>query len=391
MTVKLPSNRPYFPPEDHAPLAQDIIGILDSGRLTQGPWVARFEAAFAAYAGTRYAVATNSGTSALEILLRHHDVQDGEVIIPTNTFLATGNAVLFAGGTPVLADISRETLCLDPREIKRRITPRTRGVIMVHIAGLIPPHMDEVRAICQREGLFLIEDAAHAPGAAIDGRKAGNLADGGAFSFYPTKPLTTGEGGMITTNDDRCDHFSQSLRCHGIAIGEENSGANKNLLVRLGHNWRMSELQAVVGFYQLKRLDEAIGKRNRIARLYASALGDISGLRLWETPENTRHSYYKFPILLEKKTSRAAVSELLRKEYGIQSGSIYWPPCHLQPFYRERFGFQEGDFPVAEDILNRTVALPIYPDMTASDVDMVRDALRMILKTGNRRRQITHV
>ncbi|MCB0302053.1 MAG: aminotransferase class I/II-fold pyridoxal phosphate-dependent enzyme, partial [Calditrichaeota bacterium] len=193
---RISANKPYFPEPIRRIIADEIAEILAGGRLTQGPWVSRFEQAFAEYTGAKFAIATNSGTSALEILLRFFDVRDCEVIVPTNTFLASGNAVIFAGGKPVLADISADTLCLDPEDLKRKISPKTKGVILVHIAGLITPQVSEIRDLCRTRGLFLLEDAAHAPGAAIDQKFAGNLADGAAFSFYPTKPMTTGEGGM---------------------------------------------------------------------------------------------------------------------------------------------------------------------------------------------------
>ena len=379
---RLPSNRPYFPEADRREIAEAICTVLEGGRLTQGPWVEKFESAFAAYTGTKYAVATNSGTSALEILLRYYDVSGQDVIVPTNTFLSTANAVLFAGGKPVLADIAPETLCLDPEDLIRRLTPRTRGVILVHIAGLITPQLAEIRRICNQKGLFLIEDAAHAPGGAINGERAGSLADGGAFSFYPTKPLTTGEGGMITTRDPECACFARSLRCHGIAVGDENSGANRNLLLRLGYNWRMSEMQGVIGFYQLKRLDEALDKRRQVAEYYRKALKGIPGLQLFSHPDGHRHSYYKFPVLLRQPHQRSIIINTLAEKYGIQSGSIYWPPCHLQPFYRERFGFRTGDFPVAERILSQTIALPIFPEMNRADVSRVGNAFRRLLGSG---------
>lgn len=385
MNIRIPANKPYFPESDHREIAEEMINILAGGRLTQGLWVKKFEREFAAYTGAQFAVAVNSGTSALEILLRYFEVKNREVIVPTNTFLATANAVIFAGGKPVLADVSPQTLCLDPQEITRRITPATKGVILVHIAGLISPHIEEIRQICMSNGLFLIEDAAHAPGATSAGRKAGTLTDGAAFSFYPTKPLTTGEGGMITTDDPQCAAFAQSLRCHGIAIGRESEGANKNLLLRLGHNWRMSEFQALLGYYQLKRLDEAISRRQQAAAWYERELQDLPGLRLIQRPANVSHAYYKFPVVLDKPHSRQVINELLAKEFGIQCGSIYWPPCHLQPFYRERFGYQPGDFPVAEDVLDRTIALPIYPELKEDEVLQVTKALINILKTEERK------
>lgn len=188
---------------------------------------------------------------------------------------------------------------------------------------------------------------------------------------------------MITTDSSECDHFARSVRCHGIAIGEE-TNQNKNLLVRLGYNWRMSELQAVAGYFQLNNLDEALSQRNQIADVYARELKDIPGVFLFDTPENIRHSYYKFPVALDEKISRRKVVEVLKKEYGIQAGSIYWPPCHLQPFYKNHFRYKMGDYPVAEDILSRTIALPIFPEMKEEDVLLIRDALSEILKDFNR-------
>ncbi len=378
--LQIPANKPYFPEAVQAQIADEIVKVLVSGRLTQGPWIEKFEQSFAAYTKANFAIAVNSGTSALEILLRYYDVTNSEVIVPTNTFLASGNAVIFAGGKPVLADISPHTLSLDPEEVRRKITPATKGVIAVHIAGLVSPEIDEIRDICKSEGLYLIEDAAHAPGAALNNVKAGNLTDGGAFSFYPTKPMTTGEGGMITTNDPACDHLARSLRCHGIAIGEENTGANRNLLVRLGYNWRMSEIQAIVGYYQLKYLDEALSKRGQVAAWYQEALSNIPGLQLFPIPASATHSFYKYPILLEKKGSRGAVAAEMAKAHGVRCGSIYWPPCHLQPFYMDEFGYKMGDFPVAEDILDRTLALPIYPDMPYEAVQQVSKGLSVILQ-----------
>lgn len=377
MQIKIPANKPFFSENDRDIISYEINKILGNGYLTNGPWVKKFEESFSEYTRTQYAIATNSGTSALEILLRYFDVKDREVIIPTNTFLSTGNAVIFAGGKPVLVDISAETLCIDIKEIEKKITPKTKGMILVHIAGLISPQIYEIRKFCIKNGLFLIEDAAHAPGASINSEKAGSLSDGAAFSFYPTKPMTTGEGGMITTNDPDSNQYARSVRSHGISIEEER---NKNLLVRLGYNWRMSELQAVVGYYQLKNLDKAISCRNHIANLYLRELKNIPGIRLFEVPSNTRHSYYKFPVLFDKEFSRRQIVNQLRNDFGIQVGSIYWPPCHLQPFYKERFGYKTGDFPVAEDVLYRTIALPIFPDMTEQDVLIIRAAITKIVE-----------
>lgn len=195
------SSSPYFDSESIKNITTEIAAILKSGILTDGPQTELFEKNFAEYIKVSQAVAVNSGTSAIEILLRYFGISCKEVIVPTNTFVATPTAVLLSGGTPVFADIKAETLCIDPSDVERKITSKTAGVIVVHVAGLICPEIKELKKICKDHNIFLIEDAAHAHGAKIDGKMAGNLCDGGAFSFYPTKIMTTGQGGMITTND----------------------------------------------------------------------------------------------------------------------------------------------------------------------------------------------
>ena len=205
--MKITNAKPFFPNEDIDSILNDIKDSLRTGVLTFGPNVEKLEREFADYVGVKHAIAVNSGTSALEIALRYFELNGGEVIVPTNSFVASANAVIFAGGKPVLADIKKETLCIDPNEIRKKISANTKGVMVVHLAGLIPPEMKEIQEICKENNLFLIEDAAHAPGASIDNKKAGNLGDVGCFSFFPTKPMTTGEGGIITTNDVKLAEF----------------------------------------------------------------------------------------------------------------------------------------------------------------------------------------
>lgn len=371
--MEIQSSKPYFPAKVRRSITAQIDEILASGQMTMGRWVRKLEDAFAAYTGARHAVAVSSGTSALEILLRFFKVEDFEVIIPTNTFLASANAAIFAGGKPVLADIHPQTLALDPEELCRRITSKTRVVMLVHIAGLITPHLDDMKTICRQHNLILIEDAAHAAGAKYADCFAGNVCDGGAFSFYPTKVMTTGEGGMLTTNDDNCADFARSLRCHGIETCSGSRGSGQ--FVRLGHNWRMSEIQAVIGYHQLQMLDRMVSKRNEIAGIYRQGIAGIDGFEVITCPEQCLQSYYKFPVVTTGRRSARDVIELLKKRHGVQCGTIYWPPVHLQPFYRSRFDYKPGDFPQAEQVLSRTFALPIYPELTQAQANFVIDAL----------------
>jgi len=247
---------------------------------------------YANYIGTKYAIATNSGTSVLDIALRCLGVKEGdEVIVPTNTFLASPNAVIFAGGKPILADIDPKTLCIDPNDVLERISARTRGVMVVHIAGLVCPQMVELSEICEDRGLFLIEDAAHAHGAMFRGKMAGNLGDIGCFSFFPTKVMTAAEGGMICTNIDELSEIMRVLIFDGIG--------HDGLHLELGYNWHMSELHSVLGIYQFHRLEHIVKRRNEIATKYRNSLNKTGGVTLFHTPPHIRHSYYKFPILIE--------------------------------------------------------------------------------------------
>jgi len=365
--LEIPNARPFFNDEDIDDILNDIRNSLKSGMLTMGQNIDRFENQFAKYVGVRYAIALNSGTSALEVALRYFDVKNKEVIVPTNSFVASANAVIFAGGEPILCDIKKETLCIDPDDLRKRITPKTKGVIVVHLAGLIPPQMKELQDICSKNNLFLIEDAAHAPGAIFDNKKAGSLGDVGCFSFFPTKPMTTGEGGMITTNDSNLTDFAKSLRHHG---------KEGDVHTRMGYNWRMSEIHAVLGIYQLKRLDEYIMKRNQIAKKYAEGLEKIKGINLISVPTNIVHSYWKYPIILTNGLEALALQKTLKNKYNIATGTLYYPPIHLQPFYIQRFSYKEGMLPSSEEILKKETCLPMFVGLSEKDIDHVIDSLK---------------
>lgn len=365
--MKVPSARPFFDDADIRSILKDIRRSLKTGALTLGPNVKKFEELFAEYTGVKHAVAVNSGTSALEIAMRYFDVRDREVIVPTNSFVASANTVIFAGGRPVLADIKPETLCIDPDDVLEKITPKTKGVMVVHLAGLVCPQMKELREICADHHLFLMEDAAHAQGGMIDGKKAGDLGDVGCFSFFPTKVMTTGEGGIITTNDGKMSEFAKSLRHHGI---------ENNRFERLGYNWRMCEINAILGIYQLKRLDGYVKKRNEVARKYTKNLRNVKKVAPFPVPHNVRHSYYKYPVLLSCCTDASGITQSLKEKYGIETGSLYYPPIHLQPLYRRLFGYKEGMLPVAEDILKREICLPMFVTVSDKEVNYVTESLK---------------
>jgi dTDP-4-amino-4,6-dideoxygalactose transaminase len=370
--MKKPKNiqsvTPFFDEESIRNVLQDTQSMLRSGILTIGPNVAEFEKQFAQYCQAKHAVAVNSGTAALEIALRHYGVKGKEVIVPTNTFIATPNSVIFAGGKPVFADIRADTLCTDPEDVKRKITSQTVGVIVVHIAGLPCPQMSELRELCRAKGLFLVEDAAHAHGAMIDDKKVGKLADTACFSFYPTKVITSGEGGMIVTDNPKFAEEARFMRNHGQD--------NRRLMVLFGHNWCMSESCAIIGKHQLKKLDWFLQRRNEIANQYKHLLNCVDKVTLFQIPANIKHSYYKYPLLLDPNLDRAKVAAAMKDKFGVETGSVYYPPCHLHPYYVENFGCKEGDLPVSESVLKSVLCLPMHPSLKAEDTRYVAQALQ---------------
>ena len=367
MDRKISSTKPHL--EDTDEILSDVRNVLKTGRLILGPYTKRFEKEFAEYIGVKHAVAVDSCTTALTICLRHLGAKGNEVIVPTNTFIASPNSVMFAGGIPKLVDMSPDSLCIDAGEIQKNITGKTKGVMAVHIAGLPCPQINEIRDMCSDKKLFLIEDCAHAPGATIDKKKVGSFSDAGCFSFYPTKVMTTQTGGMITTNDDSLAEYARMLRHHGARKGLTD-------ISELGGDWVMSEISAVLGIHQLKNLDRHIRKRNTIAETYSKQISSMSGIKTFPVPGNTRHSYYKYPTLLSKSIDSARVTKNLLEKRGIETGGVYYPPCHLQPLYRDMFGFSEGMFPVADDILKRILCLPIHVGLSDDDVSYVIRCLK---------------
>jgi perosamine synthetase len=358
---------PYFSEDSLNDIMHEIKSVLQSGRLTDGPKTQEFEQQFANYNSVKYAVAVNSGTAALDVALRHYHLGGREVIVPTNTFISTPNSVIFAGGKPVFADMNADTLGIDVEDVKRKVTAKTAGVIVVHIAGLVCPQINELKEFCQKKGLFLMEDSAHAHGATINHKKAGTFGDVGCFSFYPTKVMTSCEGGMIITNDQALAEEARCLR---------NCGQDaKRHAVMLGHNWRMNEVTAVIGKHQLENLELFLEKRSQIAGWYKKALADIDGVKLFKVPKNQRHSYYKYPIKLADEIDRLELAGVMKEKYGVETGHVYYPPCHLHRFYMETYGTKEGDLPTAERELKKVMCLPMHYGITEKNVEYIRNAL----------------
>jgi len=363
----VPAARPVFCDEDRARIVALVDESLATGALTLGPLTRRFEAAVADWTTTPFAVAVSSGTAALEIAFRALGVAGHEVVVPANTFFATAAAVLHAGGTPRFVDIDPRTLAITPETVEPALTEDTAAVVLVHIGGVVTPEVHELRRLCDDRGVALVEDAAHAHGAAVGGAPAGSFGTAATFSFYPTKVVTSGEGGMIVTADERLRDEAIIYRDQGKAgfIG----GAH----VRLGYAWRMSELHAAVGLTQWGRLDEFVTTRRRAAAIYDNALAEVRGLVPLRPPAECESNYYKYVALLDPAIDRAALKGRLRDEYGVSlSGEVYAQPLHREPVFE---GLADRPLPVAEDICARQVCLPVHSDMTEAEAHRVADAV----------------
>ena len=367
--------RIVFPAADCDEIAGAVARILASGNLTLGPYTRQFEAAFAAAhtgpapgAGNQpHAVAVSSGTAALEIILRGIGVTGRDVVVPANTFFATAEAALRAGGRPVFADIDPLTFALSPQTLAAALTPQTAAVMLVHIGGLITPHAEEIRRMCADRGAALVEDAAHAHGASYDGRPAGSFGVAAGFSFFPTKVVTCGEGGMVVTPSDRLEQHARIYRDQG------KGSASANHHVLHGYAWRMSEQAAVTGLVHLRRLAEFVAHRRDVAERYDEALAGLDGLDALGESAGCRSNYYKYIALLPHGTDRAGFRRILADDYQVRlAGEVYDVPLHQQPVFAE---FASSPLPVAEDVCARHVCLPVHSDMTADEVDQVITAV----------------
>jgi len=364
--TKVPAQRYDFPDEDVELVLERFRDLLSSRSfLTLGRYVAQFESEFATLTGTSHAVATSSGTAALEAILRSLDVAGAEVVVPTNTFAATAFAVLHAGGHVIFADCG-DDLNLDPADVERRLTDSTKAVITVHVGGLISPNVVALREICGDRGIALVEDAAHAHGSTLDGRAAGAFGDAAAFSFFSTKVMTTGEGGMVVTDREDIAESARVTRDQGKVGG-------RNLHEVEGHNWRMTEFQAILGLAQLSRLPDFIRERRRVAQIYDVRLnGSSPYLRPMPVPAESGTNYYKYIVVLEGQDV-GALTKRLAEEFGVKLGGfVYDIPCHEQPVFA---AFARDDFPRAEYLCRHHICPPIYPSLSDGDANFVADAL----------------
>lgn len=361
---------PCFSDEDIAFIQSEIPAIL-RGQVSTARWTERFEQSVAAAAGTRYAVAFSSCTAALESALVALGIRPGdEVLVPAQTFVATAMAVHLVGARPVVCDIVSATHCLAPEEIARRASSRTKGVILVHMGGLITPDLAQIQDQCDKLGLWLLEDCAHAHGASRRGRAAGSIGRAGCFSYYPTKILTCGEGGALTTGDPHIAEVARSLQNRG-----RDMSAPTELYIRAGRNNRVPEISALLGCVQHTHLAEFLRLRDGIARYYRARLREAApSLEVQVHPTGVVHSYWKFLVNLPRHVSRERVQNFMAPR-GVAIHWSYWPPVHLMPVMRELFGYAPGECPVAEDVLSRNICLPMHPRLEQRQMEHVMETL----------------
>ena len=377
-TRNIPIALPYTGEEEWLAVKDSLM----SGWLTQGPKVAAFEKAFAERHGVKHAIATTSCTTALHLILAALDIGYGdEVIIPAFTWVATANVVLYCGAKPVFADVDRDTYNIDASQLASKITPRTKAIIPVHLFGLCA---DMSALAAAAPGIPLIEDAACAVGSTYHGRTAGGLGLAGAFSFHPRKSITTGEGGMVTTNDDALAETINSLRNHGASVSEEqrHHGSRPYILPdfdHLGYNYRMTDLQGAVGLVQLGKLDRFIEERQRWAEFYHRELTEVPWLRTPLVPEGYGHGWQAYVTYVDEARAPIPRNQIMEK---LQALGVSTRPgtqaVHMLGLYRREFGYHPEDFPGARDCDRCSMAIPLHNRMTAEDFRYVVDAIKSI-------------
>ena len=362
---------------------QAVVEVLRSDWLTTGPKVAEFEEAFAARVGAAHAVSFTSGTAALHAAAFASGLKVGDEAITTPiTFAATANCVLYQGATPVFADVASDTLNIDPEQIASKISPRTRVVLPVDYAGH-PADLSSIFEIAQKHGLVVIEDACHALGAEYEGKSIGGQADMTVFSFHPVKHITTGEGGMVTTNDPNYAEALRRFRNHGIssdARQRQSAGQWHYEMQFLGFNYRLPDFACALGLSQLRRLEWNLARRREIAGRYTQVFREMAGVIPPMVRDEANPAWHLYPIRLDlaKLTAnRAEIFRALRSEnIGV---NVHYIPVHLHPYYRELFGYQGGEFPIAEDAYQRLISLPMFHSMCDQDVEDVIHGVEKVL------------
>jgi len=367
--MKIKMAQPYHDSE----IESSVLSVLRSGRLVSGPVVASFENAVAEYLRVKHVVGVNSGTAALHLALLASDVKPGqEVITAPFSFAATANTIIQTGATPIFVDVDPETFNIDPETIEKAVTPRAAAIEPVHVFGE-PAEMKPIQEIASKHDLQIVEDAAEAIGAEYHGKKIGNTDMFACFSTYATKNLHTGEGGFITTNNPDAAETLRTLRSQGQK--------GKYHHVKLGYNYRMTEIAAAIGKAQIKKIDEFNRRRTENADYMTQLIRDLPSLKPQAQIPNSRHVYYQYTVKLDERQAGLKRGELQRRlaDAGIET-DVHWPdPIHLQPWYRERYGYKPGVFPNAEELARTVISLPIHPAVTKEQIEYIAKTLHTTL------------
>ncbi len=362
---------------------QAVTEVLRSDWLTTGPKVAEFEEAFAAWVGAKYAISFSSGTAALHGAAFASGLKPGdEAITSPMTFAATANCVLYQGATPVFADVSHDALNLDLLECARRITPRTKAILPVDYGGH-PADLDAIAQLAEKHGLVVIEDACHALGGEYHGRKVGSISHMTVFSFHPVKHLTTGEGGMVTTDNPKYAETLRRFRNHGIsseARQRQASGEWFYEMVLLGFNYRLTDIACALGIQQLQKLESNLARRREIAARYNAEFSDMPGVLIPQVLDGIRPAWHLYPLRLQLERLRAGRGDVFRALRAENIGvNVHYIPVHRHPYYRDRFGYKDGAYPIAEDAYERLISLPMFHGMSDGDVEDVVNAVSKVM------------
>ncbi len=366
-------NIPLSKPDITEKEIQSVVGVLKTPHLSLGKKYIEFQEKVASYVGVKYAVAVNSGTSALHLIIKALGIGKGDEVITTPfSFIASSNCILYEQATPVFVDIDENTLNIDVTKIEEKITKKTKAILAVDVFSH-PADWDALQEIAKKHNLFLIEDSAEAFGSMYKGKQCGSFGEAGVFAFYPNKQMTTGEGGMVLTNNKELADACTSMANQGRKV-EDGKWLEH---VRLGYNYRLDEMSAALGVAQMGRIEEMLKKRANVANLYNEKLKGIEEVETRFVAEGSQLSWFVYVVKLSEKFAGKKRDDIIKKmgEQGIKC-SNYFQPIHLQPFYKNEFGYKEGDFPVTEDVSQRTLALPFFNDLTEEQINTVVQTLK---------------
>ncbi|MEM2929044.1 MAG: DegT/DnrJ/EryC1/StrS family aminotransferase [Nitrososphaerota archaeon] len=366
--MKIPLAKPDIKEED----IKSVIEVLKTPFLSLGPKLLEFEEKIRNFVGVKYSVVVNSGTSALHLIIKSIGIKKGDEVITTSfSFISSSNCIIFEEGTPVFVDIEEDNYNINPDLIEEKITEKTKAILAVDVFGN-PADWEKLEKIAKKYNLFLIEDSAEAVGSKLKDRMCGSFGNAGIFSFYPNKQITTGEGGVILTNDESIYSLSRSFRNQGR--GDDNKWLEH---IRIGYNYRLSDINCALGISQLNRIDEIINKRRKVYEIYNEYLSDIDEIILPKEKNGVFVNWFNYVIRLRDKFNKIDRDNLIKflNESGIECKN-YFPPIHLQPFYKNKFKFKEGDLPITEKISDRTISIPFFNNLSEIEIKYIKEKLK---------------